>query len=157
MCWWSSSTVPLSGSRASPGLQDVNKMHTNISEGIQFLGLSLGEITTLRLQKCSYTVHNTQVCTRLPHSCRSTDKWLRALLTWLNSPSRQKIHLFTILSGNVDEQLLDTDAVRPCDKRLRSTPGWASLNVASSRYRCDGAGLACNAQGDAELDPSEKL
>lgn len=31
------------------------------------------------------------------------------------------------------------------------------LNVASSRYRCDGADLACNAQEDAESNPSEKL
>lgn len=157
MCWWSSSTVPLSGSRASPGLQDVNKAHANISEGIQFLGLSLGKSQHCACRNAR-TQSTTLKCVRDCHTAvRSTDKWLRVLLTCLNSPSRRKIYLFTILSGNVDKQLLDTDAIWPCDKSLQSTPGWASLNVASSCYRCDGAGLACNAQGDAELDPSKKL
>lgn len=157
MCRWSSSTVPLSGSRASPGLQDVNKTHPSISEAIQFLGLSLGKSQHCACRNAR-TQSTTLKCARDCHTAvRSTDKWLRVLLTSLNSPSHGKKYLFTILSGNADEQLLDTDAVRPCDKRLQSTPGWASLHVVSSRYRCDGAGLACNAQGDAELDPSEKL
>ncbi len=70
------------------------------------------------------------------------------LMCW-NVPSHQRTYLFTIRTGNVDEQLLDTVAVRPWDT--------VQLNLASSCYRCDGAGLACDAQEDAELDPSEKL
>lgn len=65
--------------------------------------------------------------------------------------------MFTILTGNVDEQLLDTDAVWPCDERVVVHFWVSDINVASSRYSCDGAGLACNAQEDAEFDPPEKL
>lgn len=62
--------------------------------------------------------------------------------------------MFTILTGNVDEQLLDTDAVWAVRQKFEVRLWVIRINEASAHYRCDGAALVCNEQEDAELDPS---
>lgn len=113
-----------------PGLQFVNKTHTNISEGIRFL--SVGEKTTiLRLQKCLYTVHNTQGCTQCHIAVEAQrNDWGFCGHVWILGHIGGYISSRSLVE-NVDKQLLDTDAVRAVRQTFAVHVWVSELNVAS--------------------------
>lgn len=110
---------------------------------------------------CLWGNHNTSLaemlehrsqhsCMRaVPHSCRSTDKWLRILLTCLSVPFTSE----DVFVHNPDWKRRRTATWHrcPCDERVHSPLLGVSefISGASSRYRWHGAGLASNTQEDA--------